>query len=45
MPWPEPGWRPGDPTPEESAAEAERNQAKARAAYAHITAQVLPGTG
>lgn len=45
MPWPEPGWRPGDPTPEESAAAAERDRAKARAAYDHITSQVLPGTG
>ncbi|MFJ9979703.1 hypothetical protein [Streptomyces cyaneofuscatus] len=44
MPWPEPAWRPGDPTPEESEAQAERNRAKARAAYDHITAQVLPET-
>jgi hypothetical protein len=45
MPWPEPGWRPGDPTPEESAAKAEQNRAQARAAYEHITSQVLPGKG
>jgi len=42
MPYPEPGWRPGDPAPEESAAVKERDRAKARAAYEHITAQVLP---
>ncbi|MCT9142948.1 hypothetical protein [Streptomyces violarus] len=45
MAYPEPGWRPGDPTPEESAAAAERDRAKARTAYEHITAQVLPGEG
>jgi hypothetical protein len=45
MPWPEPGWRPGDPLPEESAAAAARDKAKARAAFDHITSQVLPGTG
>ncbi|MGW2708077.1 hypothetical protein ACWC4J_03640 [Streptomyces sp. NPDC001356] len=45
MPWPRPGWRPGDPTPEESEANAERDRAQARAAYEHITAQVLPETG
>lgn len=45
MPWPEPGWRPGDPTPEESEATAARDKARARAAYDHITSQVLPGTG
>ncbi|MGW2742377.1 hypothetical protein [Streptomyces sp. NPDC001450] len=45
MPWPEPGWRPGDPMPEESEATAERDRAKARAAYEHITSQVLPDKG
>lgn len=45
MPWPEPGWRPGDPTPDETEANAEENRAQARAAYDHITAQVLPETG
>jgi hypothetical protein len=43
MPWPEPGWRPGDPTPEQAEAANERGRAQARAAYEHITAQVLPG--
>ncbi|MFF3190560.1 hypothetical protein [Streptomyces misionensis] len=45
MPWPEPGWRPGDPLPDESAATAERDRAAARAAYEHITSQVLPEEG
>ncbi|OUD02572.1 hypothetical protein [Streptomyces swartbergensis] len=39
VPWPEPGWRPGDPTPEESAAKSEEQQARARAAYQHILAR------
>jgi hypothetical protein len=45
MAYPEPGWRPGDPLPEKTAAAAERDKAKARAAYEHITAQVLPEKG
>lgn len=39
MAYPEPGWRPGDPTPDESEATAERDRAKARAAYEHILAR------
>ncbi|MFF9088655.1 hypothetical protein ACF1BE_19925 [Streptomyces sp. NPDC014991] len=45
MPWPKPGWRPGDPLPEESEAAAEQGRAQARVAYEHITAQVLPAKG
>ncbi|MEV5911061.1 hypothetical protein AB0M00_19435 [Streptomyces chartreusis] len=45
MPYPEPGWRPGDPLPEDREAQTEHNRAQARAAYAHITAQVLPAKG
>ncbi|MEU3289892.1 hypothetical protein [Streptomyces longwoodensis] len=40
MPWPKPGWRPGDPTPETSEAEADERRARARAAYEHIVAAV-----
>lgn len=42
MPWPEPGWRPGDPLPEDTAAQTEQDRAQAKAAYERITAQVLP---
>jgi hypothetical protein len=45
LPWPQPGWRPGDPTPEESEQRSVQDRAQARAAYEHITAQVLPGKG
>jgi hypothetical protein len=45
MPWPEPGWRPGDPLPEERAAKTEQDRAQARAAYERMTAQLLPGEG
>lgn len=45
MPWPEPGWRPGDPLPEERAERAEQDRAQARAAYDRITSQVLPEKG
>lgn len=45
MKYPEPRWRPGDSLPEEAEAAAERNRVRARAAYEHITAQVLPGEG
>ncbi|MFE9624297.1 hypothetical protein [Streptomyces sp. NPDC006527] len=38
MAYPKPGWRPGDPVPEERAAAAEEKEAKARAAYEHILA-------
>jgi hypothetical protein len=39
LPWPKPGWRPGDPTPEQEAARSEQQQARARAAYEHIVAR------
>ncbi|MFF1756126.1 hypothetical protein [Streptomyces sp. NPDC058266] len=42
---PEPGWRPGDPLPDEVEAAAQEKRAKARAAYDRITSQVLPGKG
>ncbi|MFM9637599.1 hypothetical protein [Streptomyces turgidiscabies] len=43
LPLPEPGWRPGDPLPEDrTAAEAER-RADARDAYRRITQQLIPG--
>lgn len=43
LPMPEPGWRPGDPLPEEqSAADDERREA-ARDAYRRITQQLIPG--
>ncbi|MFD5663456.1 hypothetical protein ACFWIK_00905 [Streptomyces anthocyanicus] len=45
LPWPEPGWRPGDPLPEDAEAKAEQDRAQARTAYEHITAQVLPSKG
>ncbi|MFG2468729.1 hypothetical protein ACGFXB_25185 [Streptomyces canus] len=45
MPWPEPGWRPGDPLPEDREAKAEQDRAQARAAYERINSQVLPGKG
>ncbi|MCU8589920.1 hypothetical protein [Streptomyces sp. A13(2022)] len=45
MPWPEPGWRPGDPLPEDAEAQAEQDRAQARTAFDHITAQVLPSKG
>ncbi|MFJ9468325.1 hypothetical protein [Streptomyces caniferus] len=45
QPWPEPGWRPGDPLPEETEAKAEQQRTRARAAYDHINSQVLPGKG
>jgi hypothetical protein len=38
-PYPEPSWRPGDPLPEDTAAEAEEKRAKSRAAYEHILAR------
>jgi hypothetical protein len=37
LPWPQPSWRPGDPVPDE--AKAERDKARAKAAYEHILAQ------
>lgn len=40
LPWPKPGWRPGDATPEEAAAKADEQRARARAAYEHIVARV-----
>lgn len=45
MPLPEPGWRPGDPLPEDVAAAEEERRTKARDAYDRITQQVLPGKG
>lgn len=39
IPWPEPSWRPGDPLPEDTAADHEAKRAKARAAYEHIVAR------
>ncbi|GGQ81321.1 hypothetical protein [Streptomyces flaveolus] len=45
MPWPEPGWRPGDPLPEDVETKRAQDRAQARAAYEHITAQVLPSKG
>lgn len=45
MPYPEPGWRPGDPLPEDRKQRDEQDRAQARAAYAHITSQVLPAKG
>lgn len=43
LPWPEPVWRPGDPTPEEKAAAAERSAREARAGYDDIVALAAPG--
>ncbi|SFK72962.1 hypothetical protein [Streptomyces pini] len=45
LPYPERGWRPGDPLPEETAEDAEHKRDQARTAYQRITAQVLPGKG
>lgn len=45
LPWPEPGWRPGDPLPEDAAAQTEQDRAQAKAAYKRITAQLLPAKG
>ncbi|MDV6290330.1 hypothetical protein R2F25_30445 [Streptomyces sp. UP1A-1] len=42
LPWPEPGWRPGDPLPEDAEAKTQQERAQARAAFERITAQVLP---
>ena len=42
LPWPEPGWRPGDPLPEDVEAKTQQDRAQARAAFEQITAQVLP---
>lgn len=43
LPLPKPGWRPGDPLPEDrAAAEAER-RARARDAYERLTRQLIPG--
>lgn len=42
MPWPERSWRPGDPLPEDKQAAADEQRARARAAFDHITSQVLP---
>jgi hypothetical protein len=42
LPWPKPGWRPGDPVPDE--AEQTEKKARARAAYEHIVAQATGGT-
>lgn len=39
LPWPKPGWRPGDPLPEQTAEQSEQQQARARAAYEHILAR------
>lgn len=38
-PYPAPSWRPGDPLPEDTAAEDEERRAKSRAAYEHIIAR------
>lgn len=45
LPLPEPGWRPGDPVPEQPDVVEGEQRAKARAAYDHITSQVLPQKG
>lgn len=42
-PYPEPVWRPGDPTPEQKAKRARKAARKARAGYDDIVAQVAPG--
>ncbi|NGO68228.1 hypothetical protein G5C65_07650 [Streptomyces sp. SB3404] len=44
-PMPEPGWRPGDPSPDEVEAAKHEKQTQARAAYDRITSQVLPERG
>lgn len=45
LPLPEPGWRPGDPLPEDTAAAEDERRAKARTAYARLTQQLTPGKG
>lgn len=45
LPWPEPGWRPGDPDPGEVAADQAGKRARAREEYVRITSQVLPDGG
>ncbi|AZM53339.1 hypothetical protein DMA15_12710 [Streptomyces sp. WAC 01529] len=45
MPLPEPGWRPGDPPPEDTAAAEEERRAKARDAYERLNSQLIPGKG
>lgn len=44
-PLPEPGWRPGDPLPEDVEAAKHEQRTRARAAYDRITSQVLPERG
>jgi len=41
--WPEPVWRPGDPSPEEKAQQQEQERAANRAAYEEIVSIVAPG--
>lgn len=43
LPWPDRAWRPGDPTPEDKAEDAETRREQARAAYGRVLAQVMPG--
>lgn len=45
LPMPAPGWRPGDPLPEDTAAAEAEQRAAARAAYERINAKVLPRGG
>jgi len=43
LPLPEPGWRPGDPLPDDQAAAEDERRATARDAYVRITQQLIPG--
>lgn len=39
MPWPKPGWRPGDPLPAQDSEKQQQDKARAKAAYEHIVAR------